>query len=356
MGAFAHFLRTDGRLERMRIDARAVVLATGGCGRIFQYTTNPLEATGDGIALAARAGADLVDLEFVQFHPTALAVGIDPMPLLTEALRGEGASVVDATGRSLMRGRDARGDLAPRDVVARVVFEATVEGREPALDARAIADIARHFPTVVREARAAGLDPSRDLLPIAPAAHYFMGGITVDDRGRSTLAGLWSCGETASTGAHGANRLASNSLLEALVFAARVADDVVTGSPASGPRPLSRYTNRIFAAPERRGRDALLARLREVMYRGVGVVRDGETLRRTITEIQTLTAALPAAPVAGELENMLLVGTLIARAAEGRRESRGSHARSDFPTSDVRFEHRAHARLDLSAIAATRAG
>ncbi len=327
--------------ERIECEADAVVLATGGCGHLFSYTTNPPEATGDGIALAARAGADLIDLEFVQFHPTALAVGRDPMPLLTEALRGEGARLVDASGRSLMAERDLRGDLAPRDIVARAVFEASLQGRRPALDVRHIPDFAQHFPTVYAEARAAHLDPSHDVLPVASAAHYHMGGITVNDDGRSSLPGLWACGETASTGVHGANRLASNSLLEALVFAARVAEDI--RQTAQGNRCVMRVT----PLPRSNGQPNLQAfhtKVREVMYRDVGVIRDAASLERALHEFDHIEAALGTQASHTPLANMLLVGRLIATAALARCESRGSHQRRDFPLTDTRFAQRAHLR------------
>lgn len=334
----------DGHIERFRLDAEAVVLATGGCGHLFALTTNPPEATGDGIALAARAGADLIDLEFVQFHPTALAMGLDPMPLVTEALRGEGARLIDADGNAIMAGRDPRGDLAPRDVVARVVFEATVAGRQPALDVRGVRDFATRFPTVFAETRAAGLNPEVDPLPIGAAAHYHMGGITVSEDGRSSIPGLWACGETASTGAHGANRLASNSLLEAIVFAARVADDI-RARAHGGPRRIHQELDQRVYAAESPHEAATHQRLRQIMYCGVGVIRDAECLSKALLELDALDAEAQAQHVSRGLQNMILVGRLIARAALARRESRGSHQRRDFPLTDPRFAQRAHLRI-----------
>jgi L-aspartate oxidase len=219
--------------------ARAVVLATGGLGQLFLHTTNPREATGDGLAMAARVGARLVDLEFVQFHPTALAgaaAGGEPLPLLTEALRGEGAVLIDDRGTRFMSEEHPDRELAPRDVVARAVWRRLAAGRQVFLDARAAVGerFPERFPTVYALCRQRGLDPRREPLPVAPAAHYHMGGVAVDANGRTSLPGLWACGEVAATGAHGANRLASNSLLEALVFGARVAADLRGGGPPSG--------------------------------------------------------------------------------------------------------------------------
>ncbi len=210
------------------IASRAVVLATGGIGHLYAVTTNPQEASGVGLAIAARAGAIIADPEFVQFHPTAMMAGRDPSPLVTEALRGEGAILVNRRGQRFMLPRHTLAELAPRDIVARGVAAEIAAGRGAFLDAREALgdDFAEKFPTVYQFCMAAGIDPTRQPIPIAPAAHYHMGGIAVDARGRSSLQGLWAAGEVSSTGAHGANRLASNSLLEAVVYAARIAEDV----------------------------------------------------------------------------------------------------------------------------------
>ena len=217
--------------------AKAVIIATGGLGRVYSRTTNPVEATGDGLAMAARAGARLADLEFVQFHPTALAVGDDPMPLLTEALRGHGAAIVDGHGRRFLFDSDPAGELAARDIVARAIARQLDSGGEAFLDARTAvgASFPEMFPTVFALCARHGLDPRRDLVPVAPAAHYHMGGIAVDGAGRTSLPGLWACGEAASTGVHGANRLASNSLLEGVVFGGRVAIDIAGALHAPAP-------------------------------------------------------------------------------------------------------------------------
>ncbi len=232
----------DPQGNREVIEAPAVVLATGGIGRLYLRTTNPPGVTGDGLAMAARVGVRLADLEFVQFHPTALDCGLDPMPLLTEALRGEGAHLVDNEGDRFMLPYHPDAELAPRDIVARAIFWQLDRGLGAYLDARSIEDFPQRFPTVFQLAQTAGLDPRTELLPVSPAAHYYMGGIDADPSGRTSLPGLWAVGEVASTGVHGANRLASNSLLEGLVFGALVAHDVIrehgphsrTGRPGFG--------------------------------------------------------------------------------------------------------------------------
>src|SRR6266852_4599117 len=219
-----------------------VVIASGGSGALYRHTTNPLGAIGQGVALAARAGAALADMEFVQFHPTALAVGLDPMPLVSEAVRGEGAVLVDETGERFMAGQ-GRAELEPRDVVARAVAAHVAAGHRVFLDARRSlgADFAVHFPGIAARCRAAGIDPAIQPIPVRPAVHYHMGGIAVDAEGRSTVEGLWACGEVASTGLNGANRLASNSLLEAVVTAGFVADSIagVSSGPLPAPRPVA---------------------------------------------------------------------------------------------------------------------
>ncbi len=316
---------------------RAVVLATGGCGQVFRATTNPKEATGDGLALAARAGARLADLEMVQFHPTALAVGADPMPLLTEALRGEGAVLVDGRGRRFMLAEHPGAELAPRDVVARALFRRLAAGEQVFLDAREAVGEAfpARFPTVFGHCRRAGIDPRRELLPVAPAAHYHMGGIAVEADGRSSLPGLWACGEVASTGAHGANRLASNSLLEAQVFGARAAEDVACHLPPAVPATV-RGTR---PAPQPAGASLdLRAAIRELMTAKVGVERSGAGLEEAVWQLDSW--ARSSFRVDGETRNLLTVGRLIAAAALARQESRGSHYRTDFPAADPAWQRR----------------
>ncbi|MFP3942120.1 MAG: L-aspartate oxidase, partial [Thermoanaerobaculia bacterium] len=325
------------RGERLLLRAPAVILATGGLGRLYARTTNPPEVTGDGLALAARAGARLLDVEMVQFHPTALAArGADPLPLLTEALRGEGAVLVDGTGRRFLADEHPDAELAPRDVVARAIARRLAAGDGVFLDAREAVGGAfpERFPTVYALCRRHGLDPRRDVLPVSPAAHYHMGGVAADAWGRTTLEGLWACGEAAATGVHGANRLASNSLLEALVFGARVARSV------AGAGPLPAGPVRLAGAPEppppgaRRlpsGREAsrAVAHGRRLAWDHAGVVRTGEGLGRLLDELDGVEES--AALLGGEGRNLLLAARLVARAALERTESRGGHFRAEHP-------------------------
>jgi L-aspartate oxidase len=327
----------DGALVLHR--AAAVVLATGGAGRVYARTTNPAEATADGLALAWWAGARLGDLEFVQFHPTALDVGEDPMPLLTEALRGAGARLVDEDGRPIF---DAPGgELQARDVVARGIWTALEEGRRPLLDAReAVGDaFPERFPTVFEACQKQGLDPRCEAIPVAPAAHYHMGGVLVDLDGRTSRPGLWAAGEVACTGVHGANRLASNSLLEALVYGERVARSV--GETLSREAHRARLRDVASVAwPEESSTDTseLALRLRRLMWEKAGLVRTGDGLRDALEEIDEIERRAPAA--ACELRSLLTVGRLIARAALARPESRGAHFRLDFPQTDAAWRGR----------------
>ena len=312
------------------LPAAAVVLATGGIGHLYAVTTNPPQANGSGVALAAEAGAIVADAEFVQFHPTALDVGRDPAPLATEALRGDGATLVDRDGVRFMAALHPDAELAPRDIVARGVFASIAAGRGAFLDCRAAigAEFPERFPTVHAACLAAGIDPVTQPIPVAPAEHYHMGGVWTDARGRTTVAGLWAAGEVASTGVHGANRLASNSLLEAIVFAARIAADLLAASLVPPPKAelrqrLAAVDSRAVAEPDAQA----VARLRDITSRHVGVVRDGDGLRAACLEIAALRAE---APDPG-LRNMTTTALLVAVAALVREESRGGHFRSDFP-------------------------
>jgi len=333
-GAVVGLLAVDSHGRRVLHLAPSVVLATGGLGRVFLHTTNPREATGDGLAMAARAGARLVDLEFVQFHPTALATGADPMPLLTEALRGEGAILIDDAGRRFMADEHPDRELAPRDVVARAIWRRLMLGQRVFLDAReAVGDeFPEHFPTVFRLCREHGLDPRTEPIPVAPAAHYHMGGIAVDERGRTSLPGLWACGEVAATGAHGANRLASNSLLEALVFGARVAEDLRERGPVGTVPRRPRIAGETVPALHRPGDAELTDAVRRLMWEKVGVVRDEASLAFAVAELDRLASRHPKA--AGEARNLLGIARLVATAALERRESRGGHYRADYPDAD----------------------
>ena len=310
--------------EDFGIAAKATVLATGGLGALYAQTTNPSGATGSGLALAGRAGAVLRDMEFVQFHPTAIdiaAVPGAPLPLATEALRGEGAVLLNAAGERFMADVPGR-ELAPRDVVARAIFAERALGETVTLDATHLgAAIAKRFPTVTALCRANGIDPAREPIPVAPAAHYHMGGIETDAHGRSSVSGLWAAGECASTGLHGANRLASNSLAEALVFGARIASDIAGFERKTLPRSLSLAGDPLRSPKEREASDALF-KVRQIMARDVGVSREAEGLGRAIDEL---------APLAAQGFATAEIGLVIARAANAREESRGGHYRSDHP-------------------------
>ena len=313
--------------------ARSVVLATGGIGHVYLHTTNPKEKTGDGLAMAIRAGARVADLEFVQFHPTALAVGADPMPLLTEALRGAGATLVDDQGKRFMGDFHAAGELAPRDVVARALWEMQQQGRGTLLDVRDA--IGQHddtaFPTALRHCTNHGFDPRRELVPVAPAAHYHMGGVAVNTHGRTSLPGLWACGEVACGRVHGANRLASNSLLEGLVFGARVGRDLARTTPTLQPvKALIDQASVTSKEPVDPGqRSDVGAAIRQLMWTDVGLVRSQGGLQRAIGELDQIAMRLGAG--SSELHNLLTVARAVTHAASVRRESRGAHFRSDAP-------------------------
>ena len=317
-------IERQGRL--VEVLAPAVVLATGGAGGLFARTTTPASLLGEGMALAFRAGAEILDPEFVQFHPTAIDVGLDPMPLATEALRGEGARLVDRAGAFLL-GEAADADLAPRDVVAREVHAARSDGRGAYLDARAAigAGFPEEFPAVFAACMRAGLDPREQPIPVAAAAHYHMGGIAADLDGRTTLPGLFAVGECAATGVHGANRLASNSLLEAAAFGRRTGR-AAAGEPAQNGRVLPPPP----VAPDLQPRP--LARLRQSMSELAGVIRTGPGLTNLIATLDQLDArhgrALPT-----------LAARLIADAALQRRESRGGHFRADYPLPAAEARH-----------------
>lgn len=333
-----------GPVQRLiLIRACAVVLATGGLGALYAVSTNPPESRGEGLGMAARAGAVIADPEFVQFHPTAIAIDKDPAPLATEALRGEGSILIDETGRRFMPGVHADAELAPRDVVARAIHRELVAGHKVFLDCRQAvgAEFATHFPTVYEICQEAGIDPATQPIPVAPAAHYHMGGIATDVRGRSSLEGLWAIGECACTGLHGANRLASNSLLEALVFGARAAADI---SATTLPR-LSRGTP---PAPARSAAPPVPRRLREVMTRYAGLERDAEGLSKALAHIDQIERA---GGHDASLLNMTVTARMVVAGALARRESRGGHTRSDFPNTDAAATRTFMTLADASRIA-----
>ncbi|MCC6659752.1 MAG: L-aspartate oxidase [Phycisphaerales bacterium] len=327
-----HLLSGDG--ARLSLPASAVVLATGGIGQLFAVTTNPPVATADGWSLAHGAGAQLRDIEFLQFHPTALKLrGVNPAPLISEAVRGAGAVLVDRAGRRFALALDPRGELAPRDVVARAVAAADAGGGAW-LDARRVDAMSQRFPGITAMLLRCGLDPARDLLPVAPAMHYAMGGIVTDLQGRTDVPGLWAVGEAARTGAHGANRLASNSLLEGLVFADRAGRSLA--------RLLGGRVDRIGASPcpgvpdhaSDAGCEGIRQEMRAVMTANVGVERTEVSLTEAEAALQRLARATP--PDAWRTRNQIGVAGLIAAAARRRRESRGGHWRTDFPRRVLR--------------------
>jgi L-aspartate oxidase len=306
-----------------------VVIATGGIGGLFLHGTNPAGSCGQGLALAARAGAIMADLEFIQFHPTALDTGSFPLKLISEAVRGEGATLIDENGDRFIA--DTPGaELAPRDVVARAVWRHMAAGHRVFLDARDLKgiDFARRFPAITSFCHDAGIDPATQPIPVRPAAHYHMGGIAVDKRGKTSVDGLWACGEVACTGLHGANRLASNSLLEAVVCAGLVAQDIA--GTASTKRRAPRTPD------ESVGGDPTL--IRPILSRAAGVLRDGDGLRAAARALSPLATSQQAA------SDPAIVALMIVIAALRREETRGAHARTDFPERAIRAE-RATLRL-----------
>jgi L-aspartate oxidase len=315
--------------------ARAVVLATGGMGQIYASTTNPAVSTGDGVALALRAGAAVTDVEFVQFHPTSFvtaSVTSVQRPLISEALRGEGAHLVDDAGKRFMVGQHELAELAPRDVVAKGIHRVLRQsGADHVfLDARHLgAEFLEHrFPTIVASTRAAGVDPATELIPVAPAAHYASGGVRTDLAGRTSIPGLYACGEVACTGVHGANRLASNSLLEGLVFARRIADDIARDLPPQAD-PVAPP-----AGPAWVIEPAIRAELQRAMTRGAGVLRSAESLAGAAKELTRLGEQRGAARNASwEATNLLTVASALVASAWTRRETRGCHWREDYPTA-----------------------
>ncbi|PVC93292.1 L-aspartate oxidase [Streptomyces sp. CS090A] len=330
------------------VRAPSVVLATGGMGQVFSATTNPSVSTGDGVALALRAGAEVSDLEFVQFHPTVLFLGADSegqQPLVSEAVRGEGAHLVDATGTRFMLGQHELAELAPRDIVAKAITRQMHEHstEHMYLDARhfGAAMWEQRFPTILAACRAHGIDPVTEPIPVAPAAHYASGGIRTDLRGRTTAPGLYACGEVACTGVHGANRLASNSLLEGLVFAERIAADIAeTRPPRTEPAKVTGGEPVALLAPETR------TAIQRIMTRGAGVLRSAASLAAAAEELEALhrsaaadvDAADPKDAVPGvdawEVTNLLLVSRVLVAAAREREETRGCHWREDRPDRD----------------------
>lgn len=312
----------------VEIIADATVLAAGGCGQLFRYTTNPVVATGDGYAIAHRAGVKLADMEFVQFHPTALDTPENPLQLISEAVRGEGATLVNDAGVRFMIKEHRMAELAPRDVVARAIFRQQQAGHQVYLDARRIRRaFTKRFPGIFALCVARGIDPRRDRIPVTPAAHYMMGGVVTDLAGKSSLERLYACGEVSCTGVHGANRLASNSLLEGLVFAERVARDM--GTRKTLPRLPRRSEWRVPVLRDRGAAQVAADLVRMLMWEYAGIDRTAKGLRACVERLDDLVGRLPEG--ATEEANMIEAAQLVAMAALLRRESRGGHYRRDFP-------------------------
>jgi len=353
-------LNLNGQTQELEIYlAEAVVLATGGLGQLYCYTTNPAVATGDGMAAAYRAGAPLMDMEFVQFHPTALAISGAPRFLISEAVRGEGAYLLNSRGKRFMENIPGK-ELAPRDVVARAIWRELTQGKVY-LDFRPIGKdrVAKRFPMIYQTCKEYGIDVTQELLPVAPAAHYMMGGVRTDERGRTSLTNLYACGECACNGVHGANRLASNSLLDGLVFGGRIVEEIVNRAKTQGY--IKPQTKDISMEPDTYSENAesevegvpgdsrarfkgLVARqeLQELMWEYVGIIREDEGLKKALKLIEEWDRFFVPMrkPEDLELKNLLTVGKCIAQAALARKESRGGHYRLDYPhTKDEGLEH-----------------
>jgi len=328
--------------ELHRVTGSNVVMATGGVGHLFNVTTNPTEARGGGIGMAARAGARLADMEFVQFHPTAIDLGKDPAPLATEALRGHGATLHNHSGERFMLSLHKDAELAPRDVVARGIFAEVKAGRGAFLDCRsAVPDFAAKFPTVYGYCQEAGIDPAKEMIPVIPAAHYFMGGIWTDSDGRSSLPGFWACGECTSTGAHGANRLASNSLLEAVVFSARIAEALKSEIKVDAPDDWQAGSVSSKEYLTEKDHPNMVA-LRATMSANLGVLRDADGMQAALRTIMQLSDDSHSV----RFDNVITTAKLIAVCALNRTESRGGHFRTDCPDEQAEWTRRTIVSLD----------
>jgi L-aspartate oxidase len=331
----------DGEGGLRVVQAKAVLLASGGAGQVYSDTTNPAVATGDGIAMAYRAGAAVSDMEFYQFHPTAFSEAGAPRFLLSEALRGEGAYLVNAKGERFMERYHPLLELAPRDVVARAI---TMEGMDGPvyLDMRHVKkDLQARFPGISKFLAGYRLELGRDLIPVRPAAHYLMGGIRTDVGGRTSMPGLYGAGEAACTGVHGANRLASNSLLEGLVFGALAAETMIAEVPRSEGRSTAAPAAVVGGVTSEEATERWIAELRELMWKYAGLLRDEDGLRLAQRGLEALAKSTPKGLVrrAVEARNLLTVAELIVASALGREESRGAHYRNDFPLHDAVAKH-----------------
>ncbi len=347
-GVTLHVIGEGSRDGVGQARARAVVLATGGLGQVFAQTTNPSVSTGDGVALALRAGAAVADVEFIQFHPTVLWLGESSegqQPLISEAVRGEGAYLVDHDGDRFMNDVHPLGELAPRDVVAIAIMNKMVaSGKSHVwLDVRHLDGFEKRFPTIYASCIAHGINPVKDLIPVAPASHYASGGVRVDLNGRTSVNGLYACGETACSGVHGANRLASNSLLEGLVFSARIASDIAA-TMAEIAEPIANNSTEILLDPEVRNR------IQVSMSRGAGVLRSSDSLVETSSDLTRIGDRKSTTPCveAWETTNLFQLAQAILKAALIRQETRGSHWRADFPETSDLWRKRIIQTLDQS--------
>jgi L-aspartate oxidase len=329
---------------------KAVILGTGGLGQVFAQTTNPSVSTGDGVALALRAGAEVADVEFIQFHPTVLFLGeksSGQQPLISEAVRGEGAILLNDAKEQFMKGLHPLADLAPRDVVAKAIMSQMLKNNAQHvwLDVSKVQNFSERFPNIYQSCVDHGINPEKDLIPVAPAAHYASGGVRVNLSGRSTVPGLYACGETACTGVHGANRLASNSLLEGLVFAARIADDIhQTLRKFTREEPVMMSSSEILISPEARSEIA------HAMSAGAGVIRTRGSLENTSEVLERIGELRSDKPCveAWETTNLHTLATVIVSSALIREETRGSHWREDFPYESEAWMKRILQKMDPS--------
>jgi len=334
----------NGENDPFVIQAKAYLMAAGGAGSLFMKTTNPPTVRGLALGMAARAGAEIADAEFVQFHPTAMDLELDPAPLATEALRGEGATLINKDGIQFMQNIHKDAELAPRDIVARAIFREHQSGNKPALDTRSAigANIINQFPSVSEACLKSGIDPVRQPIPVIPAAHYHMGGVATDIKGKSSIKGLWISGEASSTGLHGANRLASNGLLEALVYAATASNGIIQAIENKEYKifdknlPVPKVGFNLID-------EKVILELRKAMSNWVGVIRTGEDIAKALRFIKKLD--LEHGGKSTNFDNMLAAATLIAAAAYLRKESRGGHYRKDFPNKNDNFQKRSKMNL-----------
>ena len=351
-GVTLHVIGEGSRDGVGRALAKAVILGTGGLGQVFAQTTNPSVSTGDGVALALRAGADVADVEFIQFHPTVLYLGAKSsgqQPLISEAVRGEGAILLNDAKEQFMVGVHPLADLAPRDIVAKAIMSQLLKSgaRHVWLDVSKIANFSERFPNIYQSCIDHGINPDRDLIPVAPAAHYASGGVRVDLAGRSSVPGLYACGETACTGVHGANRLASNSLLEGLVFAARIADDIhLTLRKLKREDPVMMSSSEILIAPEAR------TEIANAMSVGAGVIRTRTSLESTAQHLDKIGETNSDKPCveAWEATNLFTLAKVIVASALIREETRGSHWREDFPNESENWLRRIVENMDSSGL------